>query len=30
MTVIIDSTSAVPPYEQVRSQLAQQINAALG
>ena len=29
MTVIIDSTSAVPPYEQVRSQLAQQINNGL-
>jgi DNA-binding transcriptional regulator YhcF (GntR family) len=29
MTVIIDSTSAVPPYEQVRSQLAQQINSGL-
>ncbi len=26
MTVVIDAASAVPPYEQVRSQLAQQIN----
>ena len=26
MTVVIDTASAVPPYEQVRSQLAQQIN----
>jgi DNA-binding transcriptional regulator YhcF (GntR family) len=27
MAVVIDATSAVPPYEQVRSQLAQQINS---
>lgn len=26
MTVVIDPTSALPPYEQVRAQLAQQIN----
>ena len=26
MTVIIDAGSAVPPYEQVRTQLAQRIN----
>jgi DNA-binding transcriptional regulator YhcF (GntR family) len=26
MTVVIDAASAVPPYEQVRTQLAQQIN----
>jgi DNA-binding transcriptional regulator YhcF (GntR family) len=26
MTVVVDPTSAVPPYEQVRSQLARQIN----
>jgi DNA-binding transcriptional regulator YhcF (GntR family) len=26
MTVVVDAMSAVPPYEQVRSQLARQIN----
>ena len=26
MTVVVDAASAVPPYEQVRSQLARQIN----
>lgn len=26
MTVVIDTASAVPPFEQVRAQLAQQIN----
>ena len=26
MTVVVDPASAVPPYEQVRSQLARQIN----
>lgn len=26
MTVVVDPVSAVPPYEQVRSQLARQIN----
>lgn len=29
MTVVIDAGSALPPYEQVRSQLAQQINDGL-